>query len=83
MRNVTALKPYPIFRLTIPLVAGIFLSDAVFHGTLPVDGFRIAICVLLVGIFVMVKRQKYTFRWLFGSMAFFVPFLPGGFVGTA
>ncbi len=77
MRNVTALKPYPIFRLTIPLVAGIFLSDAVFHGTLPVNGFRIAICVLLVEMFVMVKRQKYTFRWLFGSMAFLFLFCLG------
>lgn len=70
VRNLTALKPYPLFRLTIPLVAGIFLSDTLFQGSLPVVGFRVAGWILLLGMFILVRRQKYPSRWLFGSMAF-------------
>ena len=36
MRNIAAVKPCSMFRLTIPLVAGIFVSDHFFQGALPV-----------------------------------------------
>ena len=36
VRNIAAVKPCSMFRLTIPLVAGIFVSDHFFQGALPV-----------------------------------------------
>lgn len=66
-----------MFRLTIPLVAGIFLSDTFFQGTLPVAPLGIVALVCLVGMAVLVKWQHYFSRWLFGSVAFLFLFCIG------
>lgn len=66
-----------MFRLTLPLVAGISLSDKLFQGTLPVTAFGIAALVCLAGMAVLVKRRNYFSRWLFGSMAFLFLFCTG------
>lgn len=77
MQSTMAFMPYPIFRLTIPLVAGIFLSDFFFHGALPVTGFKILLLVTFIPMLVLIKWQRYTFRWLFGGMAFLFLFSLG------
>lgn len=66
-----------MFRLTIPLVAGIFVSDHFFQGALPVLVFGIGILGCLVGLIVLVKWQGYLFRWLFGGMVFMFLFCVG------
>lgn len=77
MQKQSALKPYPLFRLTIPLVAGIFLCDTFGRNALSVDGWAIAVCLLFVGMAVASRRQKYTSRWLFGGTAFLFLFCLG------
>lgn len=77
MRNPMPWKAYPIFRLTIPLVAGIFLSDTFFQGTMVAAGCSIGIGVCLLGMCLTVKGQGYSTRWLFGSMAFLFLFCVG------
>lgn len=64
-----AIKPSPMFRLTLPLVAGIFISYSFFRGTLPVMPVGIALCVCLAGMSVLLKWRNYSFRWAFGCMA--------------
>lgn len=66
-----------MFRLTISLVAGIFLSDYFFRGTLPVFVFGIGALVCLAGMAVLLKWRNYYYRWLFGSMAFMFLFCIG------
>ena len=70
MKYLTAFGSYPLFRLTIYLVSGIFLSDIFFRGNLPVIVFGIALWILLAGVFINLNRQEYSSRWLFGSMVF-------------
>lgn len=70
-------KAYPMFRLTIPLVAGIFLSDTLFHGALLWVYLGVATGVGLLGMGVAMIRQQYSARWLFGSMAFLFLFSLG------
>lgn len=77
MRNFMAFMPYPMFRLTIPLVTGIFLSDILFHGALPVTAFRILLLVSFIPMLALIKWQRYTFRWLFGGVAFLFLFSLG------
>lgn len=72
-----------MFRLTIPLVAGIFVSDHFFQGALPVLVFGMGILGCLIGLIVLVKWQGYLSRWLFGGMFFYVSILHRGIVGTA
>ena len=66
-----------MFRLTISLVAGIFLSDCFFQGTLPVFAFGMGALICLIGMTVLLKWRNYCFRWLFGSMAFMFLFCIG------
>lgn len=77
MRNSLAFMPYPMFRLTIPLATGIFLSDILFHGELPVTAFRILLLVSFIPMLMLIKWQRYTFRWLFGGIAFLFLFSLG------
>ena len=55
-----------MFRLTIPLVAGIFVSDHFFQGALPVLVSGTGILGCLIGLIVLMKWQGYLSRWLFG-----------------
>ena len=66
-----------MFRLTIPLVAGIFVSDHFFQGALPVLVFGMGILGCLIGLIVLVKWQGYLSRWLFGGMFFMFLFCIG------
>ena len=59
MRNIAAVKPCSMFRLTIPLVAGIFVSDHFFQGALPVLVSGTGILGCLIGLIVLVKWQGY------------------------
>lgn len=77
MRNLTALKPFPIFRLTIPLVAGIFLCDTFLYGFLSVAVIEVVALILIAAMFVVFKWQKYNIRGLFGSFAFLFLFCLG------
>lgn len=77
MRNITPWKAYPMFRLTIPLVAGIFLSDTFFHGALSLRCFFVGIGLLLLGLLGISVWQRYAFRWWFGSFAFLFLFCLG------
>lgn len=70
MRNIAAVKPCSMFRLTIPLVAGIFVSDHFFQGALPVLVSGTGILGCLIGLIVLMKWQGYLSRWLFGGMVF-------------
>ena len=72
-----------MFRLTIPLVAGIFVSDHFFQGALPVLVFGMGILGCLIGLIVLVKWQGYLSRWLFGGHGFYVSILCRGIVATA
>ena len=66
-----------MFRLTIPLVAGIFVSDHFFQGALPVLVSGTGILGCLIGLIVLVKWQGYLSRWLFGGMVFMFLFCVG------
>ena len=66
-----------MFRLTIPLVAGIFLSDHLFGGTISVSALGGGALICLTGMAVWVKCRNYSFRWLFGCMAFIFLFCIG------
>ena len=59
MRNIAAVKPCSMIRLTIPLVAGIFVSDHFFQGALPVLVSGTGILGCLIGLIVLVKWQGY------------------------
>ncbi len=72
-----------MFRLTIPLVAGIFVSDHFFQGALPVLVSGTGILGCLIGLIVLMKWQGYLSRWLFGGMVFYVSILCRGIVATA
>lgn len=65
-----------MFRLTIPVVTGIFLSDCFFQA-LPVLAFGGVAGVCLMGMAVLVKRRSYSSRWLFGGMAYLFLFAVG------
>ncbi len=72
MYDAPVLKPYPMFRLTIPLVAGIFLSDALGRGRLD-EG----VCALLTGGLLMLLLTLYRWRadalrFAYGCVAFCV-----------
>ena len=77
MRNIAAVKPCSMFRLTIPLVAGIFVSDHFFQGALPVLVSGTGILGCLIGLIVLMKWQGYLSRWLFGGMVFMFLFCVG------
>jgi hypothetical protein len=66
-----------MFRLTIPLVAGIFVSDHFFQGALPVLVSGTGILGCLIGLIVLMKWQGYLSRWLFGGMVFMFLFCVG------
>jgi hypothetical protein len=57
VRNIAAVKPCSMFRLTIPLVAGIFVSDHFFQGALPVLVSGTGILGCLIGLIVLMKWQ--------------------------
>ena len=75
MRNIAAVKPCSMFRLTIPLVAGIFVSDHFFQGALPVLVSGTGILGCLIGLIVLMKWQGYH--------GFYVSILCRGIVATA
>lgn len=66
-----------MFRLAIPLVTGIFVSDHFFQGALPVPAFGMGALVCLIGAAVLVRWRHYRSRWLFGGMAFLFLFCLG------
>ncbi|WP_297182301.1 ComEC/Rec2 family competence protein [uncultured Phocaeicola sp.] len=66
-----------MFRLTIPFVTGIFVSDYCFQGALPVSSFGMGALVCLIGLVILVRWRHYRFRWLFGGMAFMFLFCVG------
>ncbi|WP_442628449.1 ComEC/Rec2 family competence protein [Phocaeicola sp.] len=71
------LRSYPILRLTIPLIAGIFFTDTFF----PVTGtmvFRVAAWCLFILLLFLIKTQEYKLRWLFGTVLYIFLFLLGG-----
>lgn len=80
MQLATALSPYPIFRLTIPLVAGIFLSDTwlrsydlgVEHG--------VVLGLLLLLLIGLMRIDAYVHRWVFGGVLYLFLFVLGSFV---
>lgn len=66
MQLFSVLKSYPILRLTIPLVAGIFLSDTYLRSMHLLPVYVAAMAVLFVLLVWMVKSCAYRHRWLFG-----------------
>lgn len=71
------LRSYPILRLTIPLIAGIFFTDTFF----PVSGtivFGVGILCLFFILLFLIKNQEYSLRWLFGAVLYVFFFLLGG-----
>ena len=74
MRNIAAVKPCSMFRLTIPLVAGIFVACACFwHGNIGVlDWFD------CIG-----EMARLPFPMVIWRHVFYVSILHRGIVGTA
>ena len=74
MRNIAAVKPCSMFRLTIPLVAGTFCIRSVFfQGALPVLVSGTGILGVLDWLDCIGEMARLPFsRWLFGGMAFYV-----------
>lgn len=66
-----------MFRLTLFLAAGIFLSDCFSHGAMFLAVPGMAACALLAGMFVSYRKQRYDVRWLFGIMACLFMFCVG------
>lgn len=58
-----------MFRLTMPLVLGILISDYFYRGTLPVSALCMVAGGCLAGMAVWVKWQPYRFRQVFGVLA--------------
>ena len=71
------LRSYPILRLTIPLIAGIFFTDTFFpiNGTIVV---AVGTLCLFITLLFLIKSQKYKLRWLFGTVLYVFFFLLGG-----
>ena len=69
------MKTYPIFRLVIPLAAGIFFADTfrMQTGLWPLA----ALLCLLVALGGWVRNRSYAFRWVFGAGTFACMFLVG------
>ncbi len=67
MQLFSALKPYSILRLTIPLVAGIFLSDTCFRSLNLLSVHFGVMAVLFVALLWMLRTCAYRYRWLFGG----------------
>ena len=68
MQLFSALKPYSILRLTIPLVAGIFLFRLPAFGLLNLLSVHFGVmAVLFVALLWMLRTCAYRYRWLFGG----------------
>lgn len=80
MKAAAFLSPYPIFRLTIPLAAGIFLSDSWLRS----DGWLLPHLVLMGSLGVLlawlVNNGSYKGRWLFGAVLCLFLMLLGSFL---
>lgn len=68
MSVATALSPYPMFRLTIPLVAGIFLSDTWLRPCNLWAEHAVALAVLFVLLVGLRNDRSYGRCWLFGAV---------------
>lgn len=72
-----------MFRLTIPLVAGIFVSDHFFQGALPVLVSGTGILGCLIGLIVLMKMARLPFPMVIWRHGFYVSILCRGIVATA
>ena len=72
-----------MFRLTIPLVAGIFVSDHFFQGALPVLVFGMGILGCLIGLICIDEMARLPFPMVIWRHVFYVSILCRGIVATA
>ncbi len=66
MRDTTPSTFYPIFRLTLPLAAGIFLAKTVEQGRFSEFHWLLAMVMGWIAMLVVTRWCNYTFRWLYG-----------------
>lgn len=64
-------------RLLLPWVGGIFLSDRLFQGALPVWGVGAVSIVCLAGMALWLRSRKYASRWCYGWLACLFLFCAG------
>lgn len=76
----TALSSYPIFRLTIPLVTGIFLSDTLLRFYDLWVEHLIALAFLFLLLVIWIKEVLYAQRWIFGGLLYLFFLILGSFV---
>lgn len=63
----------PLFRLIIPFILGILLSDKIYF-----EGVLYVTVIVFLALFVVHKISfSYSFRWLFGALAFIFVFITG------
>ncbi len=70
MHDAQVLKPYPMFRLTMPLVAGIFLSDVCGSGRWGEGVCAMVTIGLLIVLLTLYRLQKVAMRGAYGCVAF-------------
>lgn len=66
MESSSTFFTYPVFRLTVSLATGIFLSERLFSGGLSVSFLFTALCCFSLLAFGMYFIRKYRVRFLFG-----------------
>ncbi len=70
MYDIQILKPYPLFRLTIPLVTGIFLSDALGQGRLDEGVCAVVAGCSFVLMLTLYRLRKVAWHGAYGCVAF-------------
>lgn len=83
MRNIAAVKPCSMFRLTIPLVAGIFVSDHFFQGRLACACFWHGNIGVLDWLDCIGEMARLPFPMVIWRHGFYVSILCRGIVATA
>lgn len=69
MEPVSTLVRYPVFRLTLSLATGIFLSEGLWAEHLSVSALFFCLLCAFAGVVVLYWVGRYRFRFLFGAMA--------------
>ena len=78
MKIHSSLLTYPVFRLTVFLAAGIFLSDRLLSGLIPWECLFLGFLIFSVLSGCFFRSSLFRFRHLFGCMVSVAFFFLGG-----